>query len=307
MVCVDETFRLCPLTDMQVIEVTALQEKPITIGSRPTYGAMPQSPAIPPSPALAFTVSPAVGQTGAPTVALFAAGLLPGRYAEIYGGRIPGALAIVAVDTRTGEIYHNGAERGHSAPISAVMHPAPQPPKLGQATVDSIELYFAVDLRAQLQLPSWSSQYSLFLWLDEMTSAARQIELPGPPPDNIPSSATASTIAYSLMMGPPTTAPTEIALRESGGRLAGEIGSDLLSQSARYLSLVALDYRSRAFTGRSFELPAGYPQGSNVSFQLVCSELFAGPGWLDAPRGPRSVFVLAALGGALSRVLVLTA
>lgn len=270
---------------------------------------MPQSPAISPdTPALEFAVSPAVTQAGEPTVALFAAGLLPGRYADIYGGRISGALEIVAIDAGTGEVYHNEGQRGHSAPISAVMDHAPKPPKPGQATVDSIEVHFAIDLRAHLQLPNRASHYSVFLWLDDMTSKVRPVVLPGPAYDNAPASAGAPTIACKPVVTP-AVAPKEISLRESSGRLDGEIGGELLTQSParKYLSLLALDYRSRFFSARSFELPSGLPPGRNLSFQLLRSELFSGPGWLDAPDLPRNVFVLAALGGVLSRVLVITA
>lgn len=271
---------------------------------------MPQSPALAPdTPALEFAITPAVTQSGEPTVALFAAGLLPGRYADIYGGRIPGALEIVAIDNETGEVYHNEGQRGHAAPISAVMNPAPKPPKPGEATVDSMEVHFAIDLRAHLRLPNWAARYSVFLWLDEMTSKVRQAELPGPSQDNARPSASSAAIVCKPAVGTPTVAPKEIMLRESGGRFDGEIGGELLMQSParKFLSLLALDYRSRACNGRSFELPAGLPQGRNLSFRLLRSELFAGPGWLDAPDLPRRVFALAAVGGVLSRVLVLTA
>lgn len=214
---------------------------------------------------------------------------------------------MVAIERGTGEIYHNEAQRGHAAPISAVMNPSPKPAEPDEATVESIEVHFAVDLRAHLQLPNRLSRYWVFLWLDEMTSKVRQAEVPGPAQgSSAPSSG--SVIAYRPVVGAPTAPPKEIVLRESGGRFDGEIGRELLVESARkYLSLLALDYRSRACAGRSFELPAGLPQGRNLSFQLLRSELFTGPGWLDSADTPRSVFVVAAMGEALSRVLVITA
>jgi hypothetical protein len=309
MAYADAIFRVCRSAEIRVIEVIALQEKPVTISSRPTYGRLPQSPTISPDvPALEFTVKPAVTQTGEPTVAIFAAGLLPGRYAEIYGGRIPGALEIVAIESTTGEVFHNEAQRGHAAPISAVMNPAPTPPGPDEATVESIEVHFAVDLRAHLQLPNRLSRYWVFLWLDEMTSKVHQAEVPGPAQSKVAPSA-GSVIGCRPVVGAPTVPPKGIALRESGGRFDGQIGSELLVESLgrKCLSLFALDYRSRACTGRSFELPAEVPQGRNLSFHLLRSELFAGPGWLDSADTPRSVFVVAAMGGVLSRVLVLTA
>ncbi|MBM3314044.1 hypothetical protein FJY70_05590, partial [candidate division WOR-3 bacterium] len=69
----------------------------------PVYGPQPDSPPLPPETfGLTFAVRPALGQDGTPTLAMFAAGLLPGRYAQVYGGRTQGAVEVVAIDAGTG-------------------------------------------------------------------------------------------------------------------------------------------------------------------------------------------------------------
>ncbi len=284
----------------------------LTIGSSPSYEPMPQSPPISPDgPALNLSALPAVSQTGEATIALFASLLLPHRLAEIYGARASGATEIIAIDLGTGEVYHNEGQRGHAAPISAVMNPDPEPPKPGAAVVDSIEIYFALDLRAHLRLPARSALYSVFLWLDELTSAVRQVQLPGPNEKVAQVSANSNAIAFSPVIGKPTAEPEEIVLRESGGIFKGEIGSAVLSKipSGRptHLNLLALDYRSRTFNSVTVGLPLANGATSGLSFQFPRSTLFVGPGWLDASQGVRKVFVLAALGAVLSPVRVLTA
>lgn len=290
---------------MPATEVNALDEK-LTIASKPVYGPKPQSPdASGDDPLLAFNLLPATSERGEPTVALFAAAKVAGRMADVYGGRAAGAIEIVAVDLSTGEIFHNRGERGHAAPISAVMHPDPSPPKPGAARIDSIEIYFAIDLRAHLNLPSRSAFYSVFLWLDEMTSVVQTVQVPGSVENNAGNAGPSNAVRFVPVTGKPAGPPNGIILQESAGLFRGEIGAVALSKPApsgrKYLALFALDYRSREFASLSAEVNPGSP---GVAFQFSRPNLFNGPGWLDAPSGSRKVFVVAACGEVLSPVLI---
>ncbi len=164
-----------------VVQSPARAADPIVISRQPWYGVQPQSPALVPGRlSLDFALVPATSPRGS-TTALLAAARLPGRFAEIYGGRIEGAVNIVAIDLRTGAVYHNHAERGGTVPLASVMDPDPRPAP-GVARFEQIDSYFNVDLRAQLRLPEHGAKYAVFLWLDDMVSPVRVAKLPGPPP-----------------------------------------------------------------------------------------------------------------------------
>ena len=82
----------------------------LVIEKQPWTGALPQSPRFAPGRSgLDFALVPATGSKG-PTLALLGTALLPKRFGETYAGRIEGAIRIVAVDLRTGELYENSAE-----------------------------------------------------------------------------------------------------------------------------------------------------------------------------------------------------
>jgi hypothetical protein len=155
---------------------------PIALPDTLLYGPQPLSPRLPRDAfALTFTAPPALGPDGKATVALFGAGRFPGRYAQIYGGRTPTAIEIVAIESRTGQVYHSRAERVDNVPLPVIMKPEPPPPEPGEAVIEAIEAHFGVDLRAHLMLPPETGSYTVFLWLDEMTSGALAVSMPGPP------------------------------------------------------------------------------------------------------------------------------
>jgi hypothetical protein len=280
-------------------------EPVVQIPSTPVHGLQPNSPALPPRGfAFDFAVRPAVDPSGNPTAALFASARLPGRYAEIYGGRMEGAINIVAIEQQTGRTYHRNAERGHVPPLSGVMNPNPAPPAPGVAYFESIDTYFAVDLRTQLTLPPSAANYALFLWLDEVTSPLRWVQAPGTqtPPEPLFPGPQAAALQFRQTPGSPAAGPAEIVLQRAAGdlRVFGSVGPAVAAAGAGPLTILALDFRSRTLKWHTTPL-------NGLAFDFDLLALFGGPGILDPGQPPRRVFVLAASRGALSRVLVVEA
>ncbi len=280
-------------------------EPVIQIPSTPVHGLQPNSPALPPRGfAFDFAVRPAVDPAGNPTAALFASARLPGRYADIYGGRMEGAINIVAIEQQTGRTYHRNAERGHVPPLAGAMNPNPAPPAPGVAYFESIDTYFAVNLRTQLNLPPNAANYALFLWLDEVTSPLRWVQTPGDttPPEPLPPDPRASALQFRQAPVSPAARPGEIVLQKAPGdmRVFGTVDPGVVAAAAGPLTILALDFRSRTLKWHSLPL-----NGFAFDFDLLA--LFGGPGILDPGPPPRRVFVLAASRGALSRVLVVEA
>jgi hypothetical protein len=278
----------------------------------PVYGPQPDSPPLPPETfGLTFAVRPALGQDGTPTLALFAAGLLPGRYAQVYGGRTQGAVEIVAIDACTGRVYHRRAERNDAVPLPLVMKPQPPPPDPEEAAIESIDAYFAVDLRAHLALPAEGAAYTVFLWLDEMTSGALRILVPGSQAETPPQPVVALPgFHFRRILGAPQAQGAEIVLQRAAGesRVYGAAGPALLGPlpegTTDYLSVLGLDFRSRLLRGHRYPVPETARAARDLAFDFDLNFLFGGPGWLDSPDAPRRGFVVACLGESLSRVLV---
>jgi hypothetical protein len=268
----------------------------IQIPSTPVHGQQPSSPVLPPRGfAFDFAARPAMDASGKPTVALFASARLPGRYADIYGGRMEGAINIVAIEHQTGRTYHRNAERGHVVPLSGVMNPNPAPPQSGVSYFESIDTYFAVDLRAQLALPPGAANYAVFLWLDEVTSPLRWVQMPGDqtPPEPVFPAPSAAALLFRQTSGSPGAGQAEIVFQRAGGdmRVYGTVGAGVAATGAGPLTILALDFHSRALQWHTVPL-----DGLVFDFDLLA--MFPGP-----PQ--RRLFILAASRGALSRVLVM--
>jgi hypothetical protein len=266
---------------------------------RPVWnGQEPASPALPARGfGLWFHLTPARAGDSR-TLALLACARLPGRYADVYGGRVAGAIEIVAVDAATGRVYHAPAERPGAPPLAAVMNAAPAPPRKGIAPTQDMEVWFNADLRGHLGLPLFSSDYTIFLWLDEMTSQPAKAILPG---------ASVAQAANSPRFDAPAnvhwgktshSAPAEgIALALAvGDRFRGDV-SAAVTRGARFLNLFVLDYRTRAFAASTIGLPQSFEGGFDFDANAVPG------GW--APAAKR--FVIAAVGGAVSNVVTLDA
>ena len=275
-------------------------ELPIQAPATPDFGPGAHSPTLPQSGfVLDFAAPPAVNASGEETVALFAAARLPGRFADIYGGRLEGAVQIVAVDYRTGTAYHNNAEIGHMVPLAAVMDPNPAPPQPGVAYFESTEMHFAVDLRTQLTLPPNAGLYGVFLWLDEMTSSLHEVRIPGGEPAAPAPQPPFGALNFRKSSQTPLAKGSEVVLHNSpkDRRVYGAVGGDAKGGP---LTLLALDYRSRLLKSATFPV-------NELAFDFDLIELLGDPGWITSTSKPQKAFVLAVSRGFLSRVVVIEA
>jgi len=275
---------LSPTVCAAAVVLASLLTQELVITRPLWYGPQPRSPSLRQDAfALDFTLQPA-RHAGAPTLALLGAARLPGRYARTYGGRIHGAVQIVAIELGSGRLYHAVAERAGAVPLAAAMRADPRPQR-GEATVEDLETHFNVDLRAHLGLPANAANYAVFVWLDEMTSPLRLARLPGPQGQVAPEPRSAE-IRITLVQAPPRTKPAAIRVRATG--------------ALDPILVLALDYRSRALKWRRVPEPKQAPAGGEGGFDLDLSDLLAAGG------GRQKTFVVASAGLALSNVLVLS-
>jgi hypothetical protein len=284
--------RRAVLLVLAVVTPAAAQDA-IVIPSALWFGQQPQSPAVPHPAGLDCALRQARHGNN-PAVALFAAARAPARLVQVYGGRLNAAIQIVAVDTATGRVYSRPGERAGAAPLSEVMDRAT--PSFGAATVQSADTWLNCDLREHLGLPAVGADYTIFVWLDEMTSPARSTTLPavsgsrsGPTP-----------LAPSSMPGVEWLArtteaplPGSVALRSSGSNIEGAFDPSLL-RGAGAVSLVALGYRNRNVRSAVIHTPSA----SATRFRADVAPL----GVVNGRRGD-AVFVVAVAGASVSNVL----
>jgi hypothetical protein len=271
---------------------------PFVIRARPAYQPSERSPELPDSGvSLQYSTYPAVDEAGEPAVALFASGLVSAWHEGVYGGRLAGAVQIVAIDADRGSVYWRNAEHGKPVPLPLAMNPRPQNPSPGVAEVESAEVYFALDIRRHLRLPAHAARSFLFLWLDEITSLVQSIELPGPPPPQ-PERPSFSQTTFGLtaqaLESPGGTLP---ALAEHAGRVHGAVSGSGPSV------LLGLDFRSRQL--KSSRIP--FIETATISYEFDPLTVFGPPGWLDSPDSPRRAFLLAHNAGALSPLVIVNA
>lgn len=291
-----------------------MSSAPIVLPRTLMFGPQPLTPRLPPGTfGLTFAAPPAQGPDGNPTVALFAAGRLPRRHAGIYGGRIQTAIEIIAIDSRTGHVYHNRADRDDNVPLPLVMKPEPAPPEPGEAEIVAIDAYFAVDLRAHLLLPPEAATYTVFLWLDEFTSGALATPVPGtqPVPSPPPAALPLPVVRFRRSGETPQRPPGGLLLRRgSGGPLVyGAADPALLSpppaEGAKdYLTILGLAFRSRAVHWCSVPVPESARAGGDLAFEFHPEAVLGGPGWLENEAPPWRVFLTACLRQAVAPVLV---
>jgi hypothetical protein len=270
----------------------------ISITSPAWPGPEPGSPALPATGfGLWFRLAPARSRESR-TLALLGSARLPGRFADIYGGRVAGAIEIVAINSATGRVYHATAEESGPPPLASAMDADPAPPRKGIARTQQMEVWFNADLRSHLGLPPESAAYFVFLWLDDITSQPARAMMPGTNSGN-----TARSPRFEEPAGVQWTTARNtargaaIALSSvAGGRIRGEVSPAIL-KSAGFLNLFVLDYRTRAFAARTIAAP----QSFGGAFEIDIDSL-AGHGPAAGKR-----FVIATAGGIVSNVVTLDA
>ncbi len=254
--------------------------------SRPLYGQQELSPALPEEEfLLEFACYPSAGGSGYPSSSLFAAGRVAGRYADIYGGRLAGAIQIVALDVESGAVYSRNGEHGKPVPLPQAMDPSPQPPPPGIAPTVCAEIYFAVDLMTHLNLPGRRATYTVFLWLDEMISRPQLVKMGAEDGDAI-----APPWPEILARDADSGAVPQSPQLQNWGSLA-------TGSAAGTFALLGLDFRSRAVKAIAGSAGAG------AHFSFRPRSVFSGRGWLDWPTPPRRAFEVICGVNQLSKVI----
>lgn len=279
----------------------AASQAPMVLSRSFWSGPQPESPPLPTDgSSLDFVLRPATAD-GAPTLALLASARLPGPIAENYGARAGGATQIVAVDSATGAVFSRAAERAGSAPLPAVAGSRPKAAHAG-ATVDSIEVWFNADLRSHLELSPSAKTYSVFLWLDEMTSPVHLAQMPASGPVSTTASAPAAgSEGFHLRKSRLTPHPPEhgLALRANhNGIIYGVFDTSAISESNFILTLLALDSGTRQLSSRSFRVSLPDLKASGGDFDFDSSALFSVP-----KRGQGKLFLVGVAAQALSNVV----
>lgn len=273
--------------------VLAASQAPMVLTQAFWSGQQPESPRLPAAgPSLDFVLRPATG-AGVPTLALLAAARMPGPIAEAYGARAPGATQIVAVDSATGAVFSRPAEREGSAPFADV-GPRRKEPHAGGATIDSIEVWFNADLRSHLDLPSDAKTYSVFLWVDQMTSPLRLARLPASGKPATPASPPAietKGLHFRKSRLSPKPPDRGLALRVSrNATIYGAVDTSGISEPSFILTVLALDSSTRELSSRSLRVSSQHLKSSAGAFDFDFSALFPPP---QSTRGGRAAFFVA--------------
>lgn len=286
--------------------VLAASQAPMVLTRSFWSGPQPESPHLPvEGSSLDFVLRPATAAEG-PTLALLAAARLPGPIAETYGARAEGATQIVAVDSATGAVFSRPAEREGSAPLSAIGS-RPKASQAGGATVDSIEVWFNADLRSHLDLPPEAKAYSVFLWLDEMTSPLHLADLPASGQPSTPSAPAGYTsgIHFRKSSLSPRSPQHGLALRASHNATAtihGVLDLCGISSPDLIVTVLALDSGTRQLSSRSFRAHLRDLKASGGAFDFDSSAFFTLPKSTDK-NAPGKLFIAVVVPHVISNVV----
>lgn len=265
-----------------------------------------------------FVCVPAKRQ-GKDTIALLGSYRLPGKFDAVYGSRIPGALQVVVIHQASGQVYHSPAERAHVPPLDTQMQPEPGSNAWGPgAELIHTEGSFNMDLRGQLGLQKEASDYSVFVWLDEIVTAVQTVKVPASAEPSIaaPTPAPATGLQFrKLAVSPAAAGPVTIAVQpdgaiplEIGPHLVGSLADDLLPAKGSppagrpKIILLGLSYLTREFRAASADFPADAVDSRIPQFDMPVKNLVD----LTAPsdKGAQKGFLLVCVGKALSNVAV---
>jgi hypothetical protein len=281
----------------------------VTLQKTIRKGIQEESPALPETgPALVFKLLSAIGPEG-PTIALFAAIRAEHPYASRYGGRLAGAVQVVAVDPQTGRVFHGVPERPGTAPLSPITDGKVAQQMQGDAMVDSIEAYFTVDLITCLGLPPDAEKWRVFLWLDDMVSTVK--ETPGitskidlkPFAAKAPDNQQIDLMSLSSVSDKEVQGfnPGEIRLENKRcdgktNRVKGILRFDPETSECGWVSVLALCRDTRKMKWVTKKIPADMNKSMGVVFELDPDV------WGFCNTKDEAVFMTAVCGSTVSRV-----
>lgn len=249
------------------------------------------------------------------TVALLGSYRLQGRFSDMYGSRIPGVMALVARNSDTGLVFFDNAEVAHAVPIETVIDPDAKPAE-GEPKLVAVDGFFNVDLADQLGLPPEKASYSVFVWLDEVTTAVTTVDMPenksrhkmsGPGVGQLRE----QIVAFGRVDDSPKPGRQPITLRfvaggaeVGGGMIHGAVAPAILpkelpnkDEPPTYVTLMAYGQRTRELLWHSIELPDSAIEKKECFFRCPLEPLTT-PAEL-----PQRVFVICMVGTERSEVL----
>lgn len=264
---------------------------------------------------LQIAFAPAVNGD-AKTVALLGSYRLQGRYSDMYGTRIPGVIALVARNADTGLVFFGNAEVAHTVPIETVIDPDAKPVDNDEPKLVAVDGFFNVDLADQLGLPPEKASYSVFGWLDEVTTDVTAVDMPenksrhkmsGPGVGQV----RAQIVAFGQVDDSPKPGRQPIALRfvadsagAGGGMIHGAVAPAILpkelpkkDEPPTYVTLMAYGQRTRELLWHSMELPDSAIEKKECFFRCPLEPL------TTPSEQPQRIFVIGMVGTERSEVL----
>ena len=258
------------------------------------------------------------------TIALLGSYNLTAPYVSVYAGIEAEAIAIVAIDAKDGRLYYSNAQRPDAVPAGAYLE---APPLSDASNKDSVLLaasgHFNVDLRESLNLPYNQSHYAVFVWLDELTSSVKTVDVPSQAPsENLYSVGDKELADEIISFGRKKNTPalegadSGIQLivpdlpeqRTSPIRVYATVDASWLKEQApedqkvpRWLTIMALAHVRRTVFSKTIRLPEQIKGEQEICFDFRLFDLLPPHEW------PQKVYLLFSLSGTLSRVHVVDA
>jgi hypothetical protein len=250
-------------------------------------------------------------------MALLASYRLQGRFGEIYGTRVPGAITIVAFHAKTGRVFFGKGEPGHTVPMEASVNPDATPPA-GEPRLVSVEGRFNIDVADQLGLPPDELEYTVFAWIDDVLSAPVQVSVPENASRHRMSGPAVGEETQELVEFVDTDGSLKprrksIAMRWEPGAhpdqladvmLYGMASVDLLpkqmppqNEPPPYLTLIAIGQRTRELIWNRAEIPEKAVQSQSCFFKCPLKRL------VRPTEKPQRAFVVALMSDGRSDVL----
>ena len=284
------------------------------------YESHAHSPAFPQEQVgIHYELLPANSANG-PTLAMFASMVASSSLLKRYGGRVTGAIKIIAINPDTGDIFHASAEPEESVPMDIVTRPQPnQTDSNPGPQPTSMKLHFNVDIGAHLSLPSAEQKYTFFIWLDEYVSDNKSATVPANPNrtagaknkafdrgiisfDENQALADANTLKLTSTQLAPTAEETWQRTTQISGNIPGTLLSSVTTGKDTQQGFYFLRqcYQSRDMRANFVPINDSCTGGSSCQFTSYLPLL------ADCGAEPQKIFMLLYSGKTYSDVLTIT-
>jgi len=201
-----------------------VMEQPYMVKETLWYEKMPFSPERPETAGLFFNFVDAGSLSGS-TIVIAAVYRVGSPVTDYYGGQLPRPIRVIAVEESTGNVYQADLTEPDHPPVRVLV--ADRVVEEGGADGSFETAYFNFDLATLLKLPGSAGRYQVFLWLDELVSPVRTIDVP---------------VNWSRGEGQPVTSGPFTAIKFASAAAAPEFkvgGPDLLWGSSIHPAAVS--------------------------------------------------------------------